>query len=214
MIPVIAFVGMPGVGKSTILAEVAARLAVSWAPVAWSIDDVLRIQCPEGGAEFSGQPLYVRDGMHFLMHDDWRPGQMLRATRGLVTLARASVRRDLFLRPPILLLELPLTELATFRAAVADEPDLSGLVAVLTSGRAVRWNRNAQRDERHRLPHSVLDYFEREIRAVDVSREYALLRAAGWTVVSQQTDQPPAALAERLVDVAQAALWADSDTGE
>ncbi|MFF3869879.1 ATP-binding protein [Micromonospora sp. NPDC001898] len=206
MVPVVAFVGMPGVGKSTVLAQVADRLVPTWTPVGWSIDDVLEIQCPEGTAEFAGCRLYVRDGAHFLMHDEWRPDQMRRATRGLVALARASARPALFPRPPVLLLELPLTELATFRAAVAGQPDLTGLVAILRGSRSVRWSRNAQRGERQRLPEPVLEYFEQALRSVDVVGECAMMRAAGWRVVNQRTSQPPAVLAERLADIVRSML--------
>ncbi|MEV4118401.1 hypothetical protein [Micromonospora sp. NPDC049645] len=213
VMPVVVIVGMPGVGKSTVRRQLAARLAADWAPVQWSIDDVLEIQCPEGVAEFSGAQLYVRDGGHFLMHDEWRPGQMRRATRGLLVLARATGRLGAFTRPPVLLLELPLTELATFRLAVTEQPDLAGLVTVLHCDRSVRWARNARRPAHRRLPQQVLEYFEQAMVGVDVSGECARLSANGWTVLTQETTRPPELLAEHLAALVHAAAGGGDGAG-
>lgn len=202
----VVVVGMPGVGKSTVLSHLAARLDTDWAPVSWSIDDVLEIQCPDGDAEFSGTRLYVRDGEHFLMHDEWRPGQMRRATRGLLVLARASARVTAFARPPVLLLELPLTELPTFRLAVTERDDPAGLVSVLDCDRSIRWARNARRPEGRRLPQRVLDYFEQAVVGVDVPGECERLRSAGWTVLTQETTRPADLLAEQIAAVVRAGL--------
>lgn len=205
MNPVVVFFGMPAAGKSTVIGHLTGQLVARWAPVHWSIDDVLEVQCPEGVGEFFGTRFYVRKGAHFLMHDEWRPGQMRRATAGLLILARATARMEGFARPPVLILELPLTELATFRAVATRQPDLTGLIVVLHSSGHVRRERNARRADHRRLPEQVLDYFEQALPAIDVPNECARLDRAGWTVLTRETAGPAEAMAAQLVGVVEAA---------
>jgi hypothetical protein len=188
----LAITGQPASGKSSLSHRLARRLAGRWAPIELSIDDILRIQCPEGET-----PQYVRRGPHFLLDDAWRPHQMRLAVAGLLTTAELlRAKADVFRAPPLPLLELPTTELARFVELVSD----NGLLVRLVAGGAERRRRNRNRDEWHRIPDPVFDYFDDAVRAVDLAAAQHRLTAAGWTVLTVSTDGAEADVLDAACD--------------
>lgn len=188
-ISIVAIVGMPATGKSTVSHYISRQLAATWRPVEISLDDALDVQCPEGEVEFSKKLLYARHDSFFLLADDWRPKQMKLATLGVFSLVELANRLIAYrtLRP-LFLLEFPLTELPTLVDRITDDSFANCVLVLLTARRDICIARNRQRGVRAQVPLSAMSYFYDSIRSINVSWHCDRLRTLGWHILEQNTE--------------------------
>jgi hypothetical protein len=186
---VVAIVGMPGSGKSTLSRYLAPRLASHWDVTELSLDDALNVQCPPGEVEFLGRQLYRRCGSEFLIDSEWRPRQMKLAASGLFVLSRLADRLGpTGGLPRMSLLEFPLTELPSLEDSIVAENLSDGLLVMVSAEPSTCRTRNSLRSERERVPEIAMAYFEAASQDVNVPVHCQRLQRQGWKVIEESTE--------------------------